>query len=60
MNGSIMRLNAWSDLSLEFIELILATPPCKYSFCWVYDLYSKQHGIVFFFCLEYGSIRNGD
>ena len=41
MNGAIMRLNARSDLSLEFLELILATPPCKNSFCWGSELYSK-------------------
>ena len=36
-----MRLNARSDLSLEFLELILSTPPCKNSFCWGSELYSK-------------------
>ena len=41
MNGAIMRLNARSDLSLELLELILATPPCKNSFCWGSELYSK-------------------
>ena len=41
MNGAIMRLDARSDLSLEFLELILATPPCKNSFCWGSELYSK-------------------
>ena len=41
MNGAIMRLDAKSDLSLEFLELILSTPPCKNSFCWGSELYSK-------------------
>jgi hypothetical protein len=41
MNGAIMRLDARSDLSLEFLELILSTPPCKNSFCWGSELYSK-------------------
>jgi len=41
MNGAIMRLHAKSDLSLEFLELILETSPLKNSFCWGSDLYSR-------------------
>jgi hypothetical protein len=41
MNGAIMRLNARSDLSLEYLELILETPPQKDTFCWGSDMYSN-------------------
>jgi hypothetical protein len=41
MNGAIMRLNARSDLSLEFLELLINTPPRTNSFCWGGDMYSR-------------------
>ena len=41
MNNAIMRLNAGSPLSTEFLELIIATPPRKDSFCWGGDMYSR-------------------
>lgn len=41
MNNAIMRLNARSDLSLEFLELLINTHPRRNSFCWGGDMYSR-------------------
>lgn len=41
MNGAIMRLNKKSDLSKEFLEKILITPPVVNTTAWGNQLYSK-------------------
>ena len=41
MNGAVLRLDKNSDLSKEFLEKILTTPPAVNTTVWGNNLYSK-------------------